>query len=173
MSPAAGWYADPLQRAELRWYDGATWTEHVRTGPVVGVDPIAAPAPVAATSPTPPVVPVPRSGMGRGAKAAIWLVSVSFVVLAGVAAASLVVLARHTPRLTSTQIEEEVGAAMSAQYGRPVIVSCPSATYVGGWDGDLECTAAGIGGGVVRVEVTVRNVKVTAWTVLGDAAPSG
>jgi hypothetical protein len=23
----AGWYADPLDRAELRYYDGAQWTE--------------------------------------------------------------------------------------------------------------------------------------------------
>jgi uncharacterized protein YxjI len=28
-SPAAGWYADPFGRHEARYYDGATWTEHV------------------------------------------------------------------------------------------------------------------------------------------------
>jgi hypothetical protein len=26
---AAGWYADPLRRAELRYYDGAAWTAHM------------------------------------------------------------------------------------------------------------------------------------------------
>ncbi|MBA2281704.1 MAG: DUF2510 domain-containing protein, partial [Acidimicrobiia bacterium] len=31
MTPA-GWYQDPLETAELRWFDGAAWTEHVATG---------------------------------------------------------------------------------------------------------------------------------------------
>jgi hypothetical protein len=26
---AAGWYADPAGRFELRYWDGGTWTEHV------------------------------------------------------------------------------------------------------------------------------------------------
>ena len=29
--PAAGWYADPSGRSELRYWDGAQWTEHVST----------------------------------------------------------------------------------------------------------------------------------------------
>jgi hypothetical protein len=43
-----GWYADPYRRYELRYFDGAVWTEHVSTNNVVGVDrPEAAPAPAA------------------------------------------------------------------------------------------------------------------------------
>jgi uncharacterized protein YxjI len=39
-----GWYADPYHRYELRYFDGAAWTEHVSTNNVVGVDrPEAAP----------------------------------------------------------------------------------------------------------------------------------
>ena len=36
----AGWYADPTQRYELRFYDGSKWTEHVTTGGNKGVDPL-------------------------------------------------------------------------------------------------------------------------------------
>lgn len=37
--PAAGWYADPLQRAEQRYYDGSQWTEHVVADGEQTVDP--------------------------------------------------------------------------------------------------------------------------------------
>ncbi|MEP6642283.1 MAG: phospholipid scramblase-related protein [Gaiellales bacterium] len=37
-SPAA-WYADPLGRHELRYYDGAQWTEHVSSHRRTSVDP--------------------------------------------------------------------------------------------------------------------------------------
>jgi len=36
---AAGWYADPLGRHELRYYDGAQWTEHVSSHGRTAVDP--------------------------------------------------------------------------------------------------------------------------------------
>jgi hypothetical protein len=39
-----GWYPDAHQRAELRWWDGQRWTEHVANGGVAGHDPITAPA---------------------------------------------------------------------------------------------------------------------------------
>jgi uncharacterized protein YxjI len=40
-----GWYPDPYQRFELRYFDGARWTEHVSTNSVTGVDlPEAGPA---------------------------------------------------------------------------------------------------------------------------------
>src|SRR4051812_28668149 len=28
--PAAGWYHDPADAGAWRWWDGATWTDHVR-----------------------------------------------------------------------------------------------------------------------------------------------
>jgi Protein of unknown function (DUF2510) len=36
---AAAWYADPLARHELRYWDGRSWTDHVSDAGVVGLDP--------------------------------------------------------------------------------------------------------------------------------------
>ncbi len=36
----AGWRPDPLGRHQLRYWDGARWTEHVGDSGVVGVDPL-------------------------------------------------------------------------------------------------------------------------------------
>ena len=37
--PPAGWYPDPFGRHELRYFDGATWTEHVSSHGRAGTDP--------------------------------------------------------------------------------------------------------------------------------------
>ena len=45
MSTPAGWYEDPLVSAELRYWDGSEWTEHVSTDGVVSVSPLPVPEP--------------------------------------------------------------------------------------------------------------------------------
>jgi hypothetical protein len=42
-STPAGWYADPLGAAEIRYWDGSGWTEHVSTGGVQSVAPLPLP----------------------------------------------------------------------------------------------------------------------------------
>jgi len=42
---AANWYPDPHGRAELRYWDGSTWTDHVSNGGVQGRDPLGASPP--------------------------------------------------------------------------------------------------------------------------------
>ncbi len=39
MSHPANWYPDPFGRFELRYFDGANWTEHVNNGGTAAVDP--------------------------------------------------------------------------------------------------------------------------------------
>ena len=39
-SPAPGWYPDPYQRHQNRYWDGAVWTEHVADDTTTGVDPV-------------------------------------------------------------------------------------------------------------------------------------
>ena len=69
-APAGGWYPDPNDAAQFRWWDGYQWTEHVhRPEP----EPVPEPAnygfatpvsPAAASHPTPinatPAVPIPN-----------------------------------------------------------------------------------------------------------------
>lgn len=40
MSAPAGWHADPTARFELRYWDGARWTEHVSTSGNTATDPM-------------------------------------------------------------------------------------------------------------------------------------
>ena len=37
---AANWYPDPRGRHELRYYDGAAWTDHVSNNGITGTDPV-------------------------------------------------------------------------------------------------------------------------------------
>ncbi len=39
---AADWYPDPTQRHELRYWDGAAWTDHISNQGVTGTDPVGA-----------------------------------------------------------------------------------------------------------------------------------
>lgn len=59
-SPPAAWYPDPHDAAQLRWWDGGRWTEHVEPRPVTAAVapgfPAAGPAaPTAATAVVPQV----------------------------------------------------------------------------------------------------------------------
>lgn len=47
MQPFSGWYADPMRRHELRFWDGTAWTEHAFSRNVQYVDPINTAAPQA------------------------------------------------------------------------------------------------------------------------------
>jgi hypothetical protein len=38
--PAPGWYPDPHQRHQHRYWNGAAWTEHVADHGTSGVDPV-------------------------------------------------------------------------------------------------------------------------------------
>jgi hypothetical protein len=73
-SPVQGWYTDPHDASRLRWWDGASWTDHVHP-PAGGEPAAAAQAPQAATpasgevavagSPDPAASAGPRSAIAE------------------------------------------------------------------------------------------------------------
>jgi hypothetical protein len=64
-SPAPGWYADPGQSAQLRYWDGAAWTAHLAPAP--------SPTPAPAPAPVPAAAPSPRSASYAGTSASTTL----------------------------------------------------------------------------------------------------
>ncbi len=179
-----GWYADPLGRAELRWYRGNGWGDQVRTGAVEGQDPIdltgnplwSEPRWTTAAPPTGagsvPPTSAERAGIGRGTVVAIVVVVVVTVGLLAAAAVAVLVLVRNVPTLTGEQIEAQVAAELSRRLGTPVRVDCPSVAYAGSADGTLECTATGASlDAPLRVEVVVRDAAVRRWEVLETFEP--
>jgi len=44
------WYPDPTQPGQVRWWDGATWTNHVRPAPPEYADVVRGPQPLAIVS---------------------------------------------------------------------------------------------------------------------------
>lgn len=181
----AGWYADPLHRAELRWYDGSTWREHVRAGSTTGLDPLdpegvpLSPLPHWDAVPLLPAEPVAgpapaaaRRGPGRGTTLALAGVVVAFVLLIVVGIGALLVLVRNTGAITTTDIEQQVGSALGEQSDSSVTVSCPPVIYLGDSGGTIVCTATDLQTGADnRVQVTIKRAKVTSWKVLGPAEP--
>ena len=182
-----GWYADPLARAELRWYDGSGWREQVRTAGTSGIDPLdpeGVPLSVLPTWEPESLLPTetaagrsrtgaPR-GLGRGATLALVGVVVAFLLLGVVGIVALMVLVRNTGALTTSDIEQQIGKQLGEQRESPVSVSCPPVIYLGESGGNIQCTATDIQTGAqVRIQVTIKRAKVTDWTVLDSAEPYG
>lgn len=111
MSTSAGWYPDPRDEHEHRWWDGARWTEHVATSgrtsraPVTpsgtsggSPSPGAAPPRVGTSPPPPPARPPGRPTRTNGkavASLVVGLVAGWVPLLGSLAAVTLGVMARR------------------------------------------------------------------------------
>jgi hypothetical protein len=72
-SAPAGWYANPEDSQQQRYWDGTQWTTH--TAPAVAPTPPAVAAPRPAVAPTPPAVAAPVPAVAAAAPAAVALVA--------------------------------------------------------------------------------------------------
>ncbi len=77
---APGWYPDPLEHAEVRYYDGRAWTTHVASGGKTSEDSL-----VAAAATAPPATPRPKPSrpavVGAAAMALLVLVVGALVII--------------------------------------------------------------------------------------------
>ena len=72
MTTPAGWYHDPSDSGAWRWWDGATWTAHVRQKAETAPTPVAvAPVAVAVATDRPPIILPPAAPQATAAPQAM------------------------------------------------------------------------------------------------------
>jgi hypothetical protein len=64
LTPTGGWYADPMDAAQLRWWDGVNWTQ--QTTPASDAEPLAPVTPIAPEAPAPAHPPAPAAPAADG-----------------------------------------------------------------------------------------------------------
>ena len=98
-SPVAGWYQDPQNASQLRWWDGAQWTENTSPQPSGSTTPPLPPALPAAT-------PTAPSSKGRGWKL--------FFIITGAILAAVVILVVGCSALVSSSLDSGGGGGDNA-----------------------------------------------------------
>jgi len=126
MTPA-GWYPDPSQRHDYRYWDGTGWSSQVSDGGLTTADPELRPATTPAAAPTvgplaPPAPDLaapaePRSAAPAAARAARWKWAVPLVAIIAVIAviAGLMIWSTRAPTATTLyqQMRKNAAAAKS------------------------------------------------------------
>ena len=126
MTPA-GWYPDPSQRHDYRYWDGTGWSSQVSDGGLTTADPELRPATTPAAAPTVgPLAPPdpdlaapaePRSAAPAAARAARWKWAVPLVAIIAVIAviAGLMIWSTRAPTATTLyqQMRKNAAAAKS------------------------------------------------------------
>ncbi|WP_305785675.1 DUF2510 domain-containing protein [Symbioplanes lichenis] len=137
----AGWYADPIDAAASRWWDGQRWTDFVEPAPATPAVPDRAPVTIAVNDPAPvgaaPVDSAPGGGESggrrrprRGGRSAVPLaVVVTFVVTA----AAFVGVPRVYASLAGPELTAETASAACLEKGRELARSVEEDSGVGAY----------------------------------------
>lgn len=140
-TPAEGWYPDPIEPGQERWWTGTEWSDNVRLGQAA---PPPAPPPFAPIPPAPPM-PDKKSGcLGVGLGVMFGILG-AIVLLVGGCVAIFVTAADDATEsieafassLQTTTTEDETGATTAGADGSTTTAGEP------GEDGD-RCTVIGV-----------------------------
>lgn len=116
--PQPGWYPDPSGTPGLRWWDGASWSEHTHQGAsAVATEVLPRPA-VPEYAPEPPAAPAPR-----GRWKPIGLVALLLVVaVLGVVG---LIASLTAPKLNTATVEQQIAQQIADQLSVSATVTCP------------------------------------------------
>lgn len=86
--PAPGWYPDPYRNAELRWWDGARWTDNAAKGGQLGTTSVSYPMPPPIQFPAPLLPEAPERRNKHLAPVATGLAVVAVLAVVAIAVVS-------------------------------------------------------------------------------------
>ena len=146
-SPEPGWYPDPTGSANLRWWNGVSWSDstHALPGAPALPDTVTYPSIFADD---------PEQGVRRRGRSVVAVVVA--VVLLGVAIVAVVaILTRvaNQTRLDTAAVEQQVAESLSQSTGLTTTVVCPDDVTLAAAS-SFTCTATTDDGAAAIVEVT-------------------
>jgi hypothetical protein len=162
-SPEPGWYPDPSGSANLRWWNGVSWSDS--THPLPGAPAASAPPPAYPTIFGDEEQHTAAPG-SRGPWRSIVLVVVLLAV-AGIAVAFLLSAISSRALLDTANIEQQIAEKLSQDSGLTTTVTCPDEVTVAAGD-TFTCTATTDDGRTAVIEVTQDDDQGTVtWSAVG------
>jgi hypothetical protein len=162
-SPEPGWYPDPSGSANLRWWNGVSWSDS--THPLPGAPAASAPPPTYPTIFGDEEQTAAAPG-ARGPWRSVVLV-VLLLAVAGIAVAFLLSAISSRALLDTANIEQQIAETLSQSSGLTTTVTCPDEVTVAAGD-TFTCTATTDDGRTAQIEVTQDDDQGTVtWTAVG------
>jgi hypothetical protein len=162
-APEPGWYPDPSGSANLRWWNGVSWSDS--THPLPGAPAASAPVPA-----YPSIFGDEEQAAAAPGARGPWRSVVLVVVLlavAGIAVAFLLSAISSRSLLDTSFVEQQIAESLSQSSGLTTTVTCPDEVTVAAGD-TFTCTATTDDGRTAQIEVTQDDDQGTVtWSAVG------